>query len=480
MKDVTLYWHDYETFGTTPAVDRPVQFAGLRTDLDLNIIGEPLTLYCAPSIDRLPQPMACLVTGITPQIAQEKGVTEREFAERIYQEFSKPGTCGVGYNSIRFDDEVTRFLLYRNFYDPYEREWKNGNSRWDIIDMVRLVYALRPDTLEWHYYEDGAPSFRLEDLSKANNILHDNAHDALSDVYATIGLAKLIKEKQPKLYNYIFNLRAKHEVGKLLDWQQGKPVLHVSSFYSVENGKLAVVLPLAQHPSQPNAIFVYDLSVPPQRFVDLDVEEIRYRLFTAKDEFPEDLERLPIKTVYINRCPALATVNLLDDRTAQRLNISLSDCELHWQQLKMMEGFANKIRQAYQQPDRVGPTDPELQLYTGGFFSSEDKSSIEQIRSSSGEELAQTNYSFQDDRLTELLFRYRARNFPDSLTQEEVLHWQEYCQQCWQQPVENALSLQGLNEEIKSLLADPELTDSKKGILNELLNWVSGDAFVVN
>ncbi len=68
---------------------------------------------------------------------------EAEFIARIHAELAHPGTCGVGYNSIRFDDEFTRYTLYRNFYDPYAREWQNGCSRWDIIDMLRLTRALR-------------------------------------------------------------------------------------------------------------------------------------------------------------------------------------------------------------------------------------------------------------------------------------------------------------------------------------------------
>src|SRR5579871_2035428 len=129
----TFYWHDYETWGCNASLDRPVQFAGVRTDLNLNIIGEPLELYCKPPSDMLPHPEACLTHGITPQIAQERGVLEYQFTAKIYEELSKPHTCAVGFNNIEFDDKVTRFILYRNFYDPYEHTWKNDNSRWDVL-----------------------------------------------------------------------------------------------------------------------------------------------------------------------------------------------------------------------------------------------------------------------------------------------------------------------------------------------------------
>ena len=227
----TLYWHDYETFGLDPRYDRPAQFAGIRTDEDLNIIGEPLMIYCKLAEDSLPSPEACLVTGITPQEANEKGLAEAEFIKLIHDEFAQANTCGVGYNSLRFDDEFTRFVLYRNFYDAYAREWQNGNSRWDIIDMARLTRALRPEGINWPDREDGKPSFRLEHLTAANNIEHAGAHDALVDVYATIAFAKLIKTAQPKLYDYVYQRRRKNDVAPLLNINDRTPVIHTSRMY---------------------------------------------------------------------------------------------------------------------------------------------------------------------------------------------------------------------------------------------------------
>ena len=133
MPAPTFLWHDYETFGAVPRRDRPAQFAAIRTDADLNEIGEPMMLYCQPALDVLPEPESCLITGITPQECLAKGVPEHEFARRINDALAEPGTIGVGYNSIRFDDEVTRHLLWRNLRDPYAREWQNGCGRWDLL-----------------------------------------------------------------------------------------------------------------------------------------------------------------------------------------------------------------------------------------------------------------------------------------------------------------------------------------------------------
>ncbi|MFO7580543.1 MAG: exodeoxyribonuclease I, partial [Nitrosomonas halophila] len=233
---VTLYWHDYETSGTDPKWDRPVQFAGVRTDSALNEIGEPLVIYCRPPHDRLPQPEACLLTGISPQMADEQGLMEPVFMARIHEQLMQPGTCALGYNTLRFDDEVTRYALYRNFYDPYAREWQHGNSRWDLIDLVRMTYALRPEGMVWPLNEGGRPSFRLEDIASANQLAHDSAHDALSDVRATIALARLMRAQQPRLYDWLFRLRDKRAVAKLLDLAKHTPVLHTSRMYPAEYG----------------------------------------------------------------------------------------------------------------------------------------------------------------------------------------------------------------------------------------------------
>ena len=283
---LTLYWHDYETWGADPSRDWPAQFAGLRTDQDLQVIGKPLSLFCYPADDFLPQPEACLVTGITPQRARADGVIEAEFFRQIHAELACPGSCGVGYNSIRFDDEVTRFGFYRNFFDPYAREWQNGNSRWDIIDMVRLTHALRPDGIEWPKHEDGTTSFRLEQLTQANGISHAGAHDALADVYATIELAKLIKSRQPRLFDYLFQMRDKRRVAKLLDLQAMQPVLHLSSMYPARRGCIAMVVPVARHPVNSNGIIVFDLAQDPAPLLRLSVAEISRRLFTPSNELP--------------------------------------------------------------------------------------------------------------------------------------------------------------------------------------------------
>jgi len=422
----TFYWHDYETTGADPTRDRPIQFAGVRTDMDFNIIGDPLMIYCQPAFDVLPQPEACAITGITPQFAQEHGVCEAEFIARIHAELSQPGTCGVGYNSLRFDDEVTRYTLYRNFYDAYAREWQHGNSRWDIIDMARLCHAVRPEGINWPTQDDGSPSFKLELLTAANGLAHEAAHDALSDVYATINLAKLIKQVQPKLYEFVLNLRSKQAVMAQLDFATQKPVLHISRMYAAGRGCAAVVMPLALDPVNKNAVIVFNLSQDPAPMLQLSAEEIRQRIFVSRDKLPEGVERIALKTIRTNRCPVVAPLTVLDDAAQKRLGIDLDICRAHYKKIRGSDALAAKLRDVFLPQDRDLPTDPDLMLYSGGFFSDHDKRQMQRIRETAPEQLNTADFVFEDKRLYDMLLRYKGRNFPDFLDEDEFEQWEQY------------------------------------------------------
>lgn len=426
MSDKSIYWYDFETFGKDPRRDRASQFAGIRTDEDLNIISEPLVFYCAPADDFLPDPMACLITGISPQKALNDGVCEAEFIKRIHKEFSVPGTCVAGYNSIRFDDELTRQLLYRNFYDPYEREWKNGNSRWDIIDMARLCAATRPEGIVWPRREDGSISFRLEQLTAENGIEHADAHDALSDVIATIEFAKLIKQKQPKLYDYVYKLRNKRAVQSEIDMVTRKPVLHVSMMYPASQGCLALTMPLCPHPTNSNGIIVYDLREDPKVWTGLSVDEIKKRVFTARDELGEGVERIGLKTIHINKCPVVASPAVLSRERAELFGVDLDECRQHWSSLQGDKDILDKIAEVFSEEPGQREVDPDFMIYSGGFFSDADKSLMAMIRSTSATDLARLDLPFRDPRLSTMLQRYRARNYRETLSSQELADWNEF------------------------------------------------------
>lgn len=473
----SFYWHDYETTGADTVRDRPIQFAGLRTDRELEPIGEPLVLFARLSPDILPQPEACLVTGITPQRAAESGLSEAEFTRRVHAELALPGTCAVGYNSLRFDDEITRQTLYRNFYDPYAREWQNGNSRWDIIDMLRAAQALRPQGIEWPLREDGLPSFRLEDLTAANGIGHESAHDALSDVRATIALARLVRERQPRLFHYALSHRDKRSVLSLLDLDRMKPVLHVSGMFGAARHNIALVVPLAAHPHNRNEMICYDLSVEPAPLLELDPAQLSALLYTPASELPEGVERPGLKSVHVNRCPLLVTAKMADASTAERLGIDGARCRSHLATLRMAkerdpEGFAARVQAVVTGREFEPVDDPERQLYSGGFFSDRDRRAMDEVRDSSAAELAEASWSFEDGRLEELLFRYRARNYPESLTPDERERWEAYrYRRLTEADGGGSLCLEEFQQRVEERLLDSGTSARDRDILQALLDY---------
>ncbi|WP_249906741.1 exodeoxyribonuclease I [Pseudomonas fulva] len=422
----SLFWYDYETTGIDPRRDRPLQVAGIRTDEQLNEIEAPVNLYCQPSDDILPHPAACMITGIGPQRLASEGLAEAEFMTRVHAELARPGTCGVGYNSLRFDDEVTRYSLYRNFFDPYAREWQGGNSRWDLIDMVRTAYALRPEGIQWPQDEQGV-SLKLERLTAANGIEHGQAHDALSDVRATIALARLIRERQPKLYDYLYGLRSKQQVLDQIRLLQ--PLVHVSGRFSGARHYLAIVLPLAWHPRNRNALIVCDLHLEAAPLLNEDADTLRRRLYTRRDELAEGEQPVPLKLVHINRCPVVAPLAVLRREDCQRLQLDKAEFHARAQRLvDTQQQWRDKLPQVYAEESFAAVMDPEQQLYDG-FIGDRDRRLCEQVRNSDPMQLATHAWPFDDARLPELLFRYRARNFPTTLNSEEQLRWYSFCRQ---------------------------------------------------
>lgn len=422
----SFLFYDLETFGADPRTTRIAQFAAIRTDADLNEIDEPISIFVRPADDLLPSPIATLITGITPQAALRDGMCEAAAFALIHDEMARPETCSVGYNSLRFDDEFIRHGLFRNFYDAYEREWRGGNSRWDLLDVLRLAHALRPDGLVWPQREDGATSFKLEHLAHANDVRTGDAHEALSDVRALIGLARKLKGAQPRLWDYALKLRDKRHAASLLDAIAMTPVLHVSQRFPASRLCAAPVLPLARHPRIDNRVLVFDLGQDPGQLLALDADGIADRLYTPAADLPEGEARIALKEVHLNRCPSLAAWDHLREGDFARLGIDRDEIERRAAQIRAAgPELVEKVRRVYARERERQPCDPDAGLYDG-FIGDGDKRLFNDVRSTTPEVLGTRVFGFRDARLPELLFRYRARNWPDSLAPDERERWDEY------------------------------------------------------
>lgn len=468
----TFYWYDYETWGSDPTLDRPCQFAGLRTDTELNEIGEPLVLFARPATDLLPQPEACLVTGITPDQALAQGVPEAEFARAIQQVLATPGTCSVGYNSLHFDDRLNNWLFYRNLLEPYAHAWQNGCSRWDLIDVLRLAHALRPQGIHWPERESGVTSFKLEDLTAANAIEHDGAHDALADVRATLAMARQLKTAQPRLFRYALTLRDKQTVVELLG--KAEPLLHASQRYPAAEGCLAPVIKVAVHPTQPNKAICFDLRQDPTQVLELSDEALHQRLFSRREDLPAGIDRLPVKGVKINAAPMLAPMKTLTPEAAERWRIDPAQVAVHAARAgEHRAEIVKRLSQAFAaEPAWPQPTDPEQMLYSGGFFSDRDRRRMEQLRGLAPSELIDASPRFEDARLPTLVFRMRARSWPETLTEAEREDWDAWRFERLTDPEAGAsITIDAYEAKLASLRAERSGDSRALAVLDRLQGW---------
>lgn len=460
----TLYFYDLETTGTDTRNDRIMQFAGQRTDMQLNIVGAPDNFLIKLSDDIVPDPRAVLITGITPQKSINEGISEADFLKIFSRDISVPGTIFVGFNSVRFDDELMRFMLYRNFYDAYEWQWQDDNSRWDMLDVVRMMRALRPDGINWPLDKDGKPTNRLELLTGLNSIEHGNAHDALGDVFALIHLAQLIRKKQPKLFDFMLNIRNKKDVSKIVN--QGQPFVYTSGKYSNDWEKTTVVAVVADYANRGSLVF--DLRNDPTQFASMSPSELA-KAWTRR--YNEEGIRLPVKKLLFNHCPAIAPLAVMDLNSQKRLGINLEtilenykklqETDLRTPLLQALDIVEKAIQQRAEANDDV-----DTKLYDG-FLDNNDKNISRSIRLSKPEELNDYLLKLKDQRLLALLPLYKARNFRSSLDSQELKDWEEFRKNRLMGGKQNS-RLALFFEKLAELANEPNLSSEKQYLLEEL------------
>jgi exodeoxyribonuclease-1 len=465
----TFFFYDLETSGLSGRNDRVMQFAGIRTDMNLNPVGEPYNVLVALNDDTLPSPEALLVTGITPQQTVADGYTEAQFADLLLKEVFIEDTITVGFNNIRFDDEFVRHLFWRTFRDPYEWSWRDGRSRWDLLDVVRITRALRPEGIKWPVDSEGRATNRLELLSKENGIDHFKAHDALSDVEALIAVTKLIKEKQPQLYAYLLKIRDKKEIKKLVNLDEKQPFVYTSGRYSADHDKTTVAFPLTS--GKNGSVVVYDLRIDPTPFVTMDQKALAKLLYASWEERKaEGFTPLPAKELQYNHAPAVAPLGVLEQGDGwNKIHLDKETIEKHKKILLQAPGFAETIRGLFEsKPEYKKSPDVEAQLYDG-FLNDADKLRVQMIAAADTQSLSDMHPDFQDERLSPLLLHYKARNFPKSLSADEAVSWEQWRVAHLQaQLVDYSKSIERLGKR--------ELSDNQQFILQELQLWLESIA----
>ena len=463
----TYFFYDLETSGISGRTDRIMQFAGMRTDENLQVIGEPYNVLVRLNDDVLPSPDALMVTGITPQKTVEEGYTEAEFAKIFIEEICTPDTIIVGFNTVRFDDEFIRALLWRNYYDPYEWAYQDGRSRWDLLDVVRLVRALRPEGINWPVV-DGKPTNRLELLSKENNLEHAHAHDALSDVEALIGVTRLIREKQPEMYEYLLKMRDKKTVQQLVNLDDPKPFVYASGRYATEWNKTTVALPVAA--AEYGNVYVYDLRVDPSLWAGMSEADIHKHINTPWAERGEGYVSLPLKKLQYNRVPAVAPLGVLSAHDGwKKIGLTPEEVSKKLRAVQEDQEFiarAVKVLEARESAQSNANTPPEQQLYDGFVKSAKDKLRAEVIRNATPEDLAKIEPTFEDARLRALFPHYKARNFPALLNDAERADYEAY------RTTQIQKDLPGFTKRFAALSGKSDLSSNQHYVLEELKLWV--------
>ena len=459
----SFFFYDLETSGFNPRDARIMQFAGQRTDMQMNPVGEPVNVLIKMTDEIVPEPDAIMITGITPQATIADGMTEPEFLELFYEQVATPGTIFVGYNSVRFDDEFMRYLNYRNFYDAYEWQYTDSKSRWDLLDVVRMTRALRPEGIEWPVDAKGEPTNRLELLTQVNGIEHSSAHDALSDVYAVISVARLIQNKHPKLFEYLLKMRDKKAVEQLVT--SGQPFLYSSGKYPNEFQKTAAVAVIGKHPKRQGSL-VFDLRHDPDEFAAMTTEDL---VDAWRRRWDEPGLRLPVKTLQYNRCPAVAPLGGLDAATTERLKLDIDKVKANYAKLQR-SGLSAKIMEALEVLEKKQELkyineekDVDAQLYDG-FFDDTDRTKMRVVRAA---EQPDYDVTFKDGRLRGLLPLYKARNFRSSLTDEERAAWEQFRERRLLGGKQTSRLAKFFNR-LGELSNDPALPDDKRFLLEEL------------
>lgn len=470
-------WYDFETFGLDTRSDRPAQFAAIRTDMELNVIGEPINLFCKPGPDYVPNPAAVMVTGITPQFCEEKGLSEREFANAVRLAKSQPGTIAVGYNTIKFDSEVTRFMLWRNLMDPYEHEWKNSCARWDLLPVVQAFYGFGVPGIVWPQGEDGQLSIRLEQLTAANGLSHTAAHDALSDVQATLDFARLLRSKNPRLFDYCATLRQKDAVKAQFGTGYGNAIIHVTPRAGKEKGYLSLVLPIGPHPDNASEIVVWDLAHDPVILKGLSAAEIRSKMYVAPEDFQAGVRPIALRTIKANASPVvLGKLSMLASQAAAKWGFDIAGQAANAERVK--EAFAELVdangrgfwREVFKREPVIN--DPDAALYDG-FVSAADRACLNLIRATPADQLARVVPSlvYTEKRVEEIAFRYRARNFPESLNATETARWDTYLHTRLHGDSTRLRTIGKMQEEIATLKVRHADDPKKTQALNDLAEY---------
>lgn len=489
-----LVVYDTESSGVDKDYDQIYQLAAIEIDSELNIIeGSEVNLLCKPKRDVVPSPEAFLVHHISMDILKSEGMSEYELAKAARRlMLASPNTGIMGYNNMAYDDEMLRRLMFRNGLPPYEHEYNSGNYRLDAFNLVKLAYAYRPEILEWPVDpETGKVKMKLEGLSSSNGLTHENAHEALSDVVATIELAQLVRSRCRGLWDHFVNLSSKDYCKSLLNRQ--KPMLLTDNFISRDFRHTSLVLPVIAHPTNRNGYLSVDLRHDPSELLSLSTEEIRKYMFTKRHELEENAPYLPAKNITANKQPGLVDPSeKLTDAFAESISLDIGLCEKHMKMIQGNNAFRKRLQDAFLQEMNRSP-DEAATIYTGGFLSRPDDAKLQsahmkdtnilpdqQLPRVATHKVSDVLAGMQDGkRQFEIMTRARWNNFASEILKNrgsipvspnEIAYYSKYLQARLYSAgkFENGISIQQAREQIGSIKLERALDNEQLEILKNV------------
>lgn len=381
---------DTETTGLSHHYDQIIQFAGIAVDENLEYIeGDEILMDIRLRPDVVPSPMAFAIHGIDLNRLKRSPLNEFEAAAHIQNWMMKtPNSMLSGFNSQSFDDEVVRNTMYRNMLDPYEHEWRNSNSRLDVYRLILFVYALRPETIEWPVNDEGKISLKLGDLCKANGIELEHAHDARFDVVATIELMRVIKNNNPKIWDFFLKLSDKHEAKRQVESR--KPLVMVERFLPRDQSHMTMVLPLIYDSKIGTKMLCIDLRNDPTETLGLSAEELKRRCLTPVADLADGEEIRSIRSITTNKQPMIADLNVLRDRNdvVERAGLDIEACLKHAEMInKAGNDFRKRVQEAFES-DFPPCQDVYEGLYQLGFIERDEHALRAKTRKLSSHEVA--------------------------------------------------------------------------------------------
>ena len=437
----TFFWYDYETTDLDWYRARPVQVAGIRTDESLEREGKLGELYCQPAPDHLPRIGSVLTHRVSPVHARDRGIREFEFAKKVHKQLHAEGTCTVGFNATTFDHRITHHLFFRNLFDPYRWHWKDSStSKWDIIELCRAAYALRRDILLWPYDDEGYAAFKLHKLALENSIRSEYSHRAVSgqdphsaadDVRLTLDLARLLKGASKNLWDYSRSCQSVEHVVRSIR----TTFLIVNTTVLRQRGAATIAGFLGQDPNDKNRNYAFDLSYNPAEFFDANAESLlTYKPKSSADN-RDPRRHVPILRFRANASPYVMEFDLSNPMSEARQGLldglqlaPLDELQRRFSALDSNTKFKTRVVEL-NKPSYPERACPEENLY-GLDVDRSDRAQLTRIRKSIGRPNWWKNERhFRAKWLPGMVLRFRARNFPETLSDKEAEDWRDYCRQ---------------------------------------------------